>query len=157
MTKFLPLSPRIRDTFKAVAWWLRTELAAQLGLPLGAEAATDRSVILLAWSFPPRVDGGTRRVVALARYGSAFGWNVFVVGAQPDDPHLPAGEYLLRAVPPSVQVTRLPYPSLQPSARWSPTIDCMFLSALAMFDATRGAFQGSRPAAVIASGPPFHM
>jgi len=147
----------VRDTLKADAWWLRTELTALLGLPPAATTATDRNVILLAWSFPPRVDGGTHRVVGFARYGSALGWNVFVVGAQPDDARLAAGEYLLRAVPRSVQVTRLPYPSLRPSTRWSPTIDCMFLSALAIFDAARNALQGSRPAAVIASGPPFHM
>ncbi len=145
------------STLAAYAWWGGTALSARLGRWARPQPRPSRTLLLLAWYFPPVVNGGTYRPLALARYGSALGWNVVVVTSRPEAPPDAAGRHLLDSLPDAVRVERVAQPWLRPSHSWFPRIDGGVVTALATFRAARRALGAVRPDAVLASGPPFHL
>jgi glycosyltransferase involved in cell wall biosynthesis len=155
--RFLDYGLIAASTLAAYAWWIRTAATTRLGRWGKRRDPSRRTLLLLAWYFPPAANGGTFRPLALARYGPGLGWNVVVATNQPPRQPDAAGRHLRTLVPDQVTVTSVAPSSLRASHSWFPRIDGGFLTALATVRAVRGSLGGLRPDAVFASGPPFHL
>ena len=74
----------------------------------GKEKANPRRVVLLAWSFPPTISGGTYRPATLARTAWGSGWLLAVFSGPSPDPPTKAGIDLFSKFPDSAEIYRTP-------------------------------------------------
>ena len=140
------------DTARSYAWLARTALTRRAK----RENAPRRSLLLLAWLFPPQISGGVYRPAALARYAVERGWQVTVVcGPAPSDVSS-AGRYMLDYVGPAARIVRIQPGALHPSWNAFPRVDGGLLNALQTFDVVLGETRDSPPGVIVATGPPFH-
>src|SRR5262249_61665328 len=66
-----------------------------------------KRVLLLAYMFPPIVDGGAFRPASFARYLPEFGYEPIVL-TRPDSGDLPIDHAQLDTLPPAVRIERVP-------------------------------------------------
>ncbi len=110
-----------------------------------------RTVLLIAYHFPPSAASGAFRLLGFARHLPKFDWNVAVV-APPGMPWEPSDPQLAEQVPPETLVRSTPYPS-----DWPKLIRWLAPYAVWLPGARRAAAEvvrDHRPAAVLTSGPP---
>lgn len=142
------------------AWTRYLKVIASSNLPPAGSDASDgklaRSVLLLAWEFPPEVGGGVYRPTSFARFASREGWKVTVVtGAMPQVVEA-AGRYLEEGLPDELIVRRVDEDRVSSEPWLLPAIDGGIVNALSVFEQTvEAAGEGVSPI-VLASGPPFH-
>lgn len=109
-------------------------------------------LLLLCRTFPPALDGGVYRVLAIATAASQGGWRVDVVtGPAPRNPTR-AGLELAERLPAAVGVHRWQRPTGVPMARIAPTIDGGFLEVERIVGTARAL---PAPSVILASGPTF--
>lgn len=124
----------------------------------GKGKANPRRVILLAWTFPPIIFGGTYRPATLARTAWCSGWQLAVFCGPSSDPPPKAGIDLLSKFPDSAEI----YRTSQARARggrsiFFPRIDGgSFRLVFETFLDVIANTAHMPPTRVMASGPPFH-
>src|SRR5262249_13999438 len=69
--------------------------------------ASSKRILLLAYMFPPIIDGGGFRPAAFARYLPEFGYSPLVL-TRPDTSGLPVDPNQLTKLPGSVEIVRVP-------------------------------------------------
>lgn len=143
------------DAVPAMWAWRRMLREARSAQEENAQMDRDR-VCLLAWYFPPAVTGGTYRPASLVKYGTEAGLKFTVIAAPLYREPAKAGQYLVRQLPSSAEVIRVPPPDLSPLPGAVPDLDGGALNALEVWRAAIEAFSGMRPEFVFATGPPFH-
>ena len=122
---------------------------------VGKASVGQPHLALFAWLFPPLISGGVYRPTALVRYGASAGWRATVItGPAPEEPSA-AGNYLLRQIPDSVAIVRVPK-CYQRTAFWFPSVDDAFMHGVEGYFKAIALLDQEPPAVVMASGPPFH-
>jgi glycosyltransferase involved in cell wall biosynthesis len=147
---------KIKSTLGAYARWCGIAVKSCVGSQAKFAYKKERSVCLLAGTFPPNAGGGAFRPLSIAKYGEDFGWKINVIC--PPIPRVvnDAGLYLLSSLPKSVKIFRLPESASEASFRLLPKIDGGFINVLNTFAYSSRVFVHKRPTVIIASGPPFH-
>ena len=144
----------LADTIRSYALWL--EATMPLRRRVRDHAWQDRTgVLLLAWSLPPMIAGGTYRPLAFLRFAAQNAWNMTAVTQTSSATHDQAGDYLRAQLPRTTRIIRIAPSDLRPSWRWFPRIDGGFVTALQTVKVIC-AEPVPAPAAIVASGPPFH-
>jgi glycosyltransferase involved in cell wall biosynthesis len=115
-----------------------------------------KSLLLLAWEFPPQVTGGVYRPASFAKYAAAAGWKTVVLTGPLPESVSPAGRYLEQSIPESVSVHRAPAAAKGPHPWPLPDIDGGVLNAVSVYEAACKLDDMARPGIIVASGPPFH-
>jgi glycosyltransferase involved in cell wall biosynthesis len=137
---------------RALASWMN--LRAGGGTVPGNPGRRSPHLLLVAWSFPPEINGGVYRPVSLAKYAVKAGWRVTVVSGPLKGQESAAGLELLNSLPAAVGVFRaLPAPLT--SYRLLPKVDGGFPNIVPVSQAAVEACQDNPPTVVVASGPPF--
>lgn len=143
------------------AWKRYLSIRVATAVDRRSSAPGEKTLLLLAWEFPPFVSGGVYRPVSFARYAADAGWNVSVVcGPAPSAPSK-AGSYLVDTIPSAVDIHRIASAPNGPHPWPLPLIDGGMLNALTVYEQ---ALQNiaSQPThtpeagVIFASGPPFH-
>lgn len=143
------------DTFRGYLWWYRLARCRREAILL--PVPSPRHVALLAWSFPPDIDGGVYRPLSLARYGVEAGWNVTVISGSVREKGTAAGLALLEELPEQVRVCRTPTDNLPvPSYKLFPRINGGFVHGLNLVETAMRELAKSPPSVFVATGPPFH-
>jgi hypothetical protein len=111
------ISRKVWNSGRVFASWIALRLAAIQSKKLysfaersaGPDAAGEGTphLLLLAWSFPPEINGGVYRPVALAKYAARAGWKVTVASGPSTGQGTAAGIELLNSLPPQVRVCGL--------------------------------------------------
>ncbi|MES2125596.1 MAG: glycosyltransferase [Gemmatimonadota bacterium] len=109
-------------------------------------------LLFLCRTFPPALDGGVYRLVALIKAARASGWEVDVVTREPPAEASAAGRELADSIPDGVRVRSWERPQSEPIARISPTIDGGFLEIDCILKTAR---EFPAPTVILASGPMF--
>lgn len=143
------------DTLSAYKWWTRVVLERYCRKRKKVNLS-NRHIALLAWTFPPNVNGGTYRPAALVKYGTELGWRFSVISGPITNTPDSAGIYLLNSLPSEIHIARLAPPQITPSWNWFPNVDGGFFNALATFSLAQKIFEHDPPSIVMASGPTFH-
>jgi glycosyltransferase involved in cell wall biosynthesis len=149
---------------RSFASWTKLRLGGRASHKRESNAERDTSrqelkgrsphLLLLAWSFPPEVNGGVYRPVSLVKYAVKAGWRVTVVSGPLNGQEGAAGIELLNSLPAGVAVFRaLPAPPT--SYRLLPKVDGGFQNIAPVSQAAVAACQYHPPTVVLASGPPF--
>ncbi|MHB2151037.1 glycosyltransferase [Calditrichota bacterium LG25] len=73
----------------------------------------DRRCLLITYYFPPTGGGGVQRLTKLIKYASREGWQFTVVTADEASDLIVRDESLLKEIPPSTRVVRVPFEALQ--------------------------------------------
>ena len=109
-----------------------------------------RTLLLVAYHFPPSAAVASFRLLGFARHLLACGWRTVVV-APPTTPHEPVDEKLLAKVPDQTLVYSVPYPRgnplthrLAPHAIWLP----------AAWKACKRPILAEKPDVLLTSSPP---
>ena len=152
------------NSVRAFASWINLRLATialDKQYSFAGGGATSNSVggntphlLLIAWSFPPEINGGVYRPVALAKYAVRAGWKVTVTSGPLKSPQSEAGIELLNSLPSTVGIFRaLPAPPT--SYKLLPKVDGEFPNIVPVAQAAVAACHHNPPTVVLASGPPF--
>lgn len=109
-------------------------------------------LLVLCRTFPPALDGGVYRLVALITAARARGWEIDIVTRQPPESLSAAGQELAGRVPEGVRIRTWERPGSEPIARIAPTIDGGFIEIASILKTAR---ESPTPNVIVASGPMF--
>lgn len=146
---------RVVDGIRARRAWSRMLDEAEAGSD-GSLRGRRGEVCLLAWSFPPVVQGGTYRPLALVRHGTDLGLSFTVISCAFHQEPSAAGMHLAERVPSSARVIRTRPSPLRPAGWALPDLDGGALNVLEIWETVSSAFASERPDLLFATGPPFH-
>lgn len=134
------------------AWWnaLRYIVSTPRRGEHRAYAGT-RRLLIVCRTFPPALDGGVYRLVAIASEASRSGWQVDIIAGPVTNNPPSAGVELAERLSPTVRVHRWRRPAGQPILRVAPMIDGGFLEIEQIVRKSRNL----TPDVILASGPTF--
>lgn len=139
-----------------VVYWLRLE-CPRFRFRGRPERVVPGDVLLLAWSFPPTVNGGVYRPTAFVRHLPELGWTPRVAAGQHASYESPGGEELRAEIDPSTEVHRFSASEVPYYEGLFPTLDGGTITMLDWVQQLRIWIQrGRSPSVIVATGPPFH-
>ncbi|MEW5977996.1 MAG: glycosyltransferase [Acidobacteriota bacterium] len=142
------------DTVKGYCLWGSVAVNSRLGGST-ADTRSGRHVGLVAWHFPPSVDGGVYRPLALVQHGSRMGWQFSILAGHKIPNPSEAGRQLCRALPEGAQVAYVPRCGWKISFSFYPRLQGGFSSALLTYRSGLEHWDRNPPNIILASGPPF--
>lgn len=148
---------KIFGTIMAYSRWAGVSVESGIGAPRRrrSPASPERHLLLVAWSFPPDVNGGVYRPTSLVRYGKKIGLKISVISSPlPKNPTV-AGVDLFHSLPEDIDMFRVKPVNIIPSYRWFPRIDGGFVNSLNLFSDAKLKLRDDPPSIVLATGPPF--
>lgn len=121
-----------------------------------------RRLVIVAWAFPPAASVGVHVISTLARVAIAERWSVDVIcGPAPESPNT-AGLEFLESIPREVVIWHVKSrlvdergSRVHPAKGSVADIDGSYVTALALADCAFQVLRGTRPAAILATGPRF--
>jgi hypothetical protein len=154
------LKIRLSKTLEGISGyfrWLVVSVEYRIGVlrKRRDSAVLERHLLLIAWSFPPKISGGVYRPTSLVRYGSKMGWNISVFSSPISFNPTVAGIDLFNSLPAGMDIFRIKPVNFIPG-RWFPDIDGEFINSLNLFSDAKVKLKDNPPAIVFATGPPFN-